>query len=150
MAPTPLGWLCAVVFRGGRADGGATAEQAVGAAWLLVGFAGLLLQNATFTVIVAIRYALGIAPDAGALWALHDAVLALNGTFPALALVGLTLAGRLGGLVPRWHGVIGVLTAALRFTAATIAPVVTTGRCRSVRSACPVGCCGRSGSPRTA
>ncbi|GGN92046.1 hypothetical protein [Nocardia rhizosphaerihabitans] len=38
-------------------------------------------------------------------------------------LVGLTIAGRLGGLIPRWHALIGFLAAALQFTAVMIAPV---------------------------
>ncbi|MFC9894703.1 hypothetical protein ACFVMC_13525 [Nocardia sp. NPDC127579] len=83
----------------------------------------MLLQNATFTVIIAIRYALGSTDDGRALWSLCDALLALNGTFLALALVGLNVAGRLGGLLPRWQTVIGFLAAALQFTAATIAPL---------------------------
>ncbi|MFD5177218.1 hypothetical protein ACFWM1_15500 [Nocardia sp. NPDC058379] len=124
MAPTPLAWFCAVVFGAGVLTAVRRAERAAGTGWSLVGFAGLLLQNAAFTVIVAIRYALGLAPETGALWVLHDALLALNGTFLALALVGLTLAGRLAGLVPRWHAVIGFLAAALQFTAATLVPVV--------------------------
>lgn len=124
MAPTPLAWFCAVLFGAGVLTVLWPVERAAGTAWSLVGFAGLLLQNATFTVIVGIRYALGISPDGGALWALHDALLALNGTFLALALVGLTIAGCLGGLIPRWHALIGFFAAALQSTAATIAPVV--------------------------
>ncbi|MFE3617769.1 hypothetical protein, partial [Streptomyces anulatus] len=96
-----------------------------GTGWSLVGFAGLLLQNATFTVIVGIRYALGASSGEGAaLWALQDALLALNGAFLATALVGLTVAGRLAGLVKPWHAAIGYLAAALQFTAATITPLI--------------------------
>ncbi|MFD4353636.1 hypothetical protein ACFWPX_13845 [Nocardia sp. NPDC058518] len=83
------------------------------------------MQNATFTVIVGIRYALGTSSGKGAaLWALQDALLALNGTFLATALVGLTIAGRLTGLVKPWHATIGYLAAALQFTAATITPLI--------------------------
>ncbi|MFC8386456.1 hypothetical protein [Nocardia sp. NPDC057272] len=125
MAPVPLGWFCAVLFGAGALAALRPAERTAGTGWSLVGFAGLLLQNATFTVIVGIRYALGTSSgEGGALWALHDALLALNGTFLATALVGLTVAGRLGGLVKPWHAAIGFLAAALQFTAATITPLI--------------------------
>lgn len=125
MAPVPLGWFCAVLFGAGVLAALRPAERTAGTGWSLVGFAGLLLQNATFTVIVGIRYALGISNgDGAALWALQDALLALNGTFLATALVGLTVAGRIGGLVKPWHAAIGFLAAALQFTAATITPLI--------------------------
>ncbi|MFD4460021.1 hypothetical protein [Nocardia sp. NPDC058480] len=125
MAPVPLGWFCAVLFGAGVLAALRPAERTAGTGWSLVGFAGLLLQNATFTVIVGIRYALGASSGEGAaLWALQDALLALNGTFLATALVGLTIAGRHGGLVKTWHAVIGFLAAALQFTAASIAPLI--------------------------
>ncbi|MEV4156650.1 hypothetical protein AB0J48_26880 [Nocardia salmonicida] len=125
MAPVPLGWFCAVLFGAGALAALRPAERAAGTGWSSVGFAGLLLQNATFTVIVGIRYALGASSGEGAvLWALQDALLALNGTFLATALVGLTIAGRLGGLVKPWHAAVGFLAAALQFTAATITPAI--------------------------
>lgn len=125
MAPVPLGWFCAVLFGAGVLAALCPAERAAGTGWSLVGFAGLLLQNATFTVIVGIRYALGTSSGEGAaLWALQDALLALNGTFLATALVGLTVAGRLGGLVKPWLAAIGLLAAALQFTAATMTPLI--------------------------
>ncbi|UGT54293.1 hypothetical protein [Nocardia asteroides] len=138
MAPTPLAWFCAVLFGAGVLRVLWSAERAAGTAWSVVGFAGLLLQNATFTVIVGIRYALGSSPDAGALWALQDALLALNGTFLALALVGLTIAGRIGGLVARWHAALGFAAAALQFTAAVLAPVV-------IEAKSPLGLIGLTG-----
>ncbi|WP_067456452.1 hypothetical protein [Nocardia alba] len=139
MAPVPLGWLCAVLFGAGVLVALRQAERTAGTGWSLVGFAGLLLQNATFIVIVGIRYALGTSGgDGGALWALHDALLALNGTFLATALVGLTIAGRLGGLVAPWHAAIGFLAAALQFTAATLAPLI-------IDHAGPLGLLGLSG-----
>ncbi|MFE1595512.1 hypothetical protein [Nocardia sp. NPDC058705] len=125
MAPVPLGWFCAVLFGAGVLAALRPAERVAGTGWSLVGFAGLLLQNATFAVIIGIRYALGTSNGEGAaLWALQDALLALNGTFLATALVGLTIAGRLGGLVRPWHAAIGFLAAALQFTAATIASMI--------------------------
>ncbi|MFD0365841.1 hypothetical protein ACFQZZ_30760 [Nocardia sp. GCM10030253] len=128
MAPAPLGWFCAVLFGAGALAALRPAERATGEGWSLAGFAGLLLQNATFTVVVGIRYALGTLTAAdgtsAGLWALHDALLTLNGTFLALALVGLSIAGRRGGLIRPWHAAIGFLSAALQFTAATITPLV--------------------------
>lgn len=103
-------------------------EQDLGEGWSLVGFAGLALQNTTFAGVIALR--LGFATDptsAGVLWALHDALFTLNGTFLALALVGLSVGGRRAGLVARWHAALGLLAAALLFASATLAPLVVEG-----------------------
>ncbi|GAA4978245.1 hypothetical protein [Kineococcus glutinatus] len=97
-----------------------------------MGLAGLLAQNATFAGVVATRIALasldGVqeAVVAG-LWALHDALFALNGAFLATALVGLSLAGRRTGLIRPWHAALGLLSAALLFTSGVLAPVVVDG-----------------------
>lgn len=126
LAPTPVAWFCAVLFGAGVLAALRSTERDTG--WSLVGFAGLLLQNATFTVIVGLRYALSTEAGAvPALWVLQDALLALNGTFLALALVGFTCAGRLGGLVRPWHAVVGFLAAALQFAAALLTPWVIDG-----------------------
>ncbi|MEV6062640.1 hypothetical protein AB0L62_21790 [Nocardia asteroides] len=128
LAPTPLAWFCAVLFGAGVLATLRSAERDTGTGWSLAGFAGLLLQNATFTVIVGLRYAL--ATEAGvvpALWVLQDALLALNGTFLALALVGFTYAGRLGGLLRPWHVWVGFLAAAPQFAAAVLTPWVIDG-----------------------
>ncbi|MFI8976561.1 hypothetical protein ACIGO9_26995 [Nocardia asteroides] len=139
LAATPVAWFCAVVFGAGVLAALRSTERDSGTGWSLVGFAGLLLQNGTFTVIVGLRYALSTEAGAvPALWVLQDALLALNGTFLALALVGFTLAGRLGGLVRPWHAVVGFLAAALQFAAAVLAPWVIDG-------AGPLGLIGLSG-----
>jgi hypothetical protein len=97
-----------------------------GMTWALAGFTGLLLQNATFTAVVAIRLALWRTRGDGAkpLWALHDALFTLNGTFLALAVAGLTLAGRAVGILGFWPSALGVSAAALLFVSAVMAPVV--------------------------
>ncbi|MGW5438547.1 hypothetical protein [Nocardia asteroides] len=128
LALTPAAWFCAVLFGAGVLATLRSTERDIGTGWSMVGFAGLLLQNATFTVIVGLRYAL--STDAGAvpaLWVLQDALLALNGTFLALALVGFTLAGKVGGLVRTWHAVVGFLAAALQFAGAVLTPWVIDG-----------------------
>jgi hypothetical protein len=123
----PIAWLAAAVFGAGvvtavwRRD----AEDHA-AMWALAGLGGILLQNATFTGVVALRLALATTSGRGAdvLWPLHDALFTLNGTFLALALVGLTIAGRRAGLIASWHGVLGLAAAALLLTSATLAPLV--------------------------
>ena len=59
-----------------------------------------------------------------ALWALHDALFTLNGTFLALALIGLSISGLRAGLIRPWHGTLGLLSAALLFSSATLTPLV--------------------------
>ncbi|RZQ60321.1 hypothetical protein EWH70_30210 [Amycolatopsis suaedae] len=93
--------------------------------WALVGFAGVVLQNAVFSVVIALRLALAGEGATGGLWRLHDVLIAFNGTFLALALVGFTLGGRRAGLVRRWHAAVGLTGAALLFAGATLAPWVT-------------------------
>lgn len=122
-ALTPLTWALATLF-------GATAVAALWRAepaWSLVGFAGILLQNGTFAGVMAIRLALSTTADHTAtpgLWALHDALFTLNGTFLALALTGLSVAGRRAGLIRPWHGRLGLVAATLLFTSATLAPLM--------------------------
>jgi hypothetical protein len=116
-ALTPLTWVLAVVF-------GAGAVVALrGDAWALAGFAGLILQNTTFTGIIATRLAL-TQDGATGLWALNEALFTLNGTFLALAMTGLSAGGLRNGLIRRWHAGLGFTAAALQFTSATLAPLV--------------------------
>ncbi len=118
---TPLTWALATVFGAGAVAELWPAERA--RSWSLVGFAGLLLQNATFTGVVATRLALTRDPDAG-LWPLHDALFTLNGTFLALAMTGLSIAGLHAGVIQRWHAAVGLVAAAAQFTSASLAPLV--------------------------
>lgn len=128
-ALTPAAWALATLFGAGAVSALRRSERDRGEAWSLLGFAGLALQNAAFAAIVAIRLALastaGGHPGAtGGLWAFHDALFTLNGTFLALALVGLSVGGLRAGLVRPWHGALGLLSAALLFASATLAPLV--------------------------
>jgi hypothetical protein len=129
----PLAWVLAVLFGAGVVAAVRRSERERGEAWSLVGFAGLVLQNATFSGVTAIRLALasgsatpgGADPDVtGALWALHDALFTLNGTFLALALVGLSMSGLRSRLIRPWHGGLGLVAAVLQFGSAAATPLV--------------------------
>jgi hypothetical protein len=55
---------------------------------------------------------------------LQDALLTINGTFLALALTGLSIAGYRCGLIPRWHQRLGFAAATLTFASAVLTPLV--------------------------
>ncbi|MFF3442757.1 hypothetical protein [Streptosporangium sp. NPDC002721] len=150
-ALTPAAWLLATLFGAGAVSALRCSERDRGEAWSLLGFTGLALQNVTFAAVIAIRLALtstaggdgataGSAPGGvtGGLWALHDALFTLNGTFLALALLGLSVAGLRAGLVRPWHGTLGLASAALLFGSATLTPLV-------VDHAGPLGLLGLAG-----
>lgn len=118
-ALTPLAWVLSTVFGAGVVA--AMRDEA----WALVGFAGVLMQNATFAGIVAVRLALPATGDRGALWALHDALFTLNGTFLALALAGFSIGGSRTRLIRPWLATVGLVAATLLFTSATLTPVGT-------------------------
>lgn len=128
-ALTPAAWILATLFGAGAVRVLWRSERDRGEAWALLGFAGLLLQNAVFAGVIAIRLALastatdGTGTDPG-LWALHDALFTLNGTFLALALVGLSVGGLRAGLIRPWHGRWGLVAAGLLFGSAVLAPLV--------------------------
>ncbi|MFF6780197.1 2-oxoglutarate/malate transporter [Streptomyces sp. NPDC012510] len=126
---TPAAWVLATLFGAGAVRALWRSERARHEAWSLLGFTGLILQNSAFAGVIAIRLALastaadGTEGSAG-LWALHDALFTLNGTFLALALVGLSVGGRHAGIIRPWHHVLGLLSAALLFTSATLTPLL--------------------------
>jgi hypothetical protein len=128
-ALTPAAWLLATLFGAGALTALRRSERGRGEAWSLLGFTGLALQNATFAAVVATRLALtstaarDSATTAG-LWVLHDALFTLNGTFLALALLGLSVAGLRAALIRPWHGALGLASAALLFGSATLTPLV--------------------------
>jgi hypothetical protein len=128
-ALTPASWTLATLFGAGAVRVLWQSERERGEAWALLGFAGLVLQNAVFAGVIAIRLALastaadGVGADTS-LWALHDALFTLNGTFLALALVGLSVGGLRAGLIRPWHGRWGLVAAALLFGSAVLAPLV--------------------------
>jgi hypothetical protein len=141
-ALTPLAWLFATVFGAAVLVVLQQSEQSRQEAWLLVGFAGLLLQNTTFAAIIATRLGLMItssdSSEVAGLSALHDALFTLNGTFLAMALLGLSLAGIRGGLIHWWHSGLGLLSAALLLLSASLTPLI-------IRQAGPLGLLGLCG-----
>lgn len=118
----PLAWLAATVFGAGAVVALWRAERV----WALVGFAGVLLQNATFAAIIATRLALTTVAD-DALWALHNGFFALNGTFLATAMIGFSAGGVRAGLIRPWHAYLGYTAAALQFASASLAFAVVDG-----------------------
>jgi len=136
----PVAWVAAVLFGAGVVTALRGRVAAHGLMWALAGFGGLLLQNATFTGVVALRLALTATAGEAApvLWPLHDALFTLNGTFLALALVGLTIAGRSAGLLRRWHATLGFTAALLLVGSATLAAAI-------VRHEGPLGLLGLAG-----
>ncbi|MES4908674.1 MULTISPECIES: 2-oxoglutarate/malate transporter [unclassified Streptomyces] len=128
-ALTPAAWALATLFGAGAVSALWRSERDRGEAWSLLGFAGLILQNAAFAGVIAVRLALAStagdrAAGTSGLWAFHDALFTLNGTFLALALVGLSVGGLRSGLIRSWHGALGLLSAALLFASATLVPLV--------------------------
>ncbi|NKY57356.1 hypothetical protein [Nocardia flavorosea] len=124
----PAVWTLATLFAAGALA--ATLPGSGRSAWAYAGFAGVLLQNATFTLVVAIRLAMTTIDDSasiGTLWALHEAVFGFNGTFLALAMIGLGTAGFTAGLLARWLLVLGTVAACLQFASATLTPLIVTG-----------------------
>lgn len=124
-ALTPAAWVLATLFGAGVVSALWRSELRRAEGWSLVGFAGLILQNAAFSGLIAIRLALSSDPEDGtaaiaALWALYEALFALNGTFLALALIGLSVSGLRAGLLRPWHFRLGLVSAALLFSSATL------------------------------
>ncbi|WP_219467802.1 hypothetical protein [Nonomuraea rhizosphaerae] len=109
--------LLSVLWRGSPDQG----------AWALVGFAGVLLQNATFTCVEALRFGMATAArhGGGAMagqWGMSNVLFGFNQVFLAMALLGFTVAGVSGGLVPVWQAWLGYVSAALLFLSSLAAP----------------------------
>ncbi|SEH01582.1 hypothetical protein SAMN05444920_12130 [Nonomuraea solani] len=122
----PAAWVLATLFGAGAVAALWPSERERGEAWSLVGFTGLILQNVTFAGVIAARLALTRTSQEGtsALWAFHDAVFTLNGTFLAIAMLGLSVAGLRTGFIRPWHGGLGFVAAALQFTSASLAYLI--------------------------
>lgn len=125
----PAAWALSTVFAAGAASVLWRSDRDRGEAWSLVGFAGVVMQNAVFLGVIAIRLALASASATDeavveVLWLLQDALIALNGAFLAAALVGFSISGLRAGLLRRWHCWVGLLSAGLLFCGASIAPFV--------------------------
>jgi hypothetical protein len=127
----PAMWLCTTVFAAGLLStlwrGGAEPGS-----WALVGFAGVLMQNSTFTCIEALRFGLASAAarDRGSvagLWSLNNVLFGFNQAFLAIALLGFTTAGTAAGLVSAWQAWLGYVSAGLLFLSASASPYNTDG-----------------------
>ena len=133
----PVSWLCTTVFAAGLLavlwrDGSAGSASVGSAGWALVGFAGVLMQNVTFTCVEALRFGMAAAAAHGGnvmagLWALSNVLFGLNQCFLATALVGFTAAGTGAGLFPHWLAGLGYGSAALLFLSASAAPYRASG-----------------------
>jgi hypothetical protein len=125
----PAVWVLATLFGAAAVAAVRTGERERGEAWALVGLAGVLMQNLNVASVSALRLALAHTEDEGvtALWAFHEALFGLNGTFLALALVGLSMSGVRGGLIPVWLAVMGFAAAVLQFASAVLTPQVMDG-----------------------
>lgn len=124
--PGPALWLCTTVFSAGLLSvlwhGGAGPG-----AWALVGFAGVVMQNATFAGVEALRFGLASAArqDRGSvagLWSLSNVLFGFNQGFLAIALIGFTAAGAGTGLIPGWQVWLGYASAALLLLSASASP----------------------------
>ncbi|WP_084510830.1 hypothetical protein [Nocardia lijiangensis] len=131
----PLSWLCTTVFAAGMLSALWTPTQGLGA-WALVGFAGVLMQNVTFSCVEALRFGLAAAAEHGrgstaGLWALSNVLFGFNQVFLAAALVGFSIAGTDTGFLPAWHGWLGYLSAALLFVSSSASPYNVEGTSRT-------------------
>jgi hypothetical protein len=124
----PAMWLCTTVFAAGLV------EMLGFGGWALVGFAGVLMQNATFTVVEALRFGMasaaahGRGPVAG-LWGFSNVLFGFNQVFLAIALLGFTAAG--GELIADWHAWLGYASAALLFVSSSASPYNAGGASRT-------------------
>lgn len=129
----PTGWLGITVFAAGLTsttwDAGACSHM-----WALVGFAGVILQNASFAVIEALRFGLAAAAHhepstVAGLWAFSNVLFGFNQLFLATALVGFTAAT--ASTAPELLTIVGFLSAAALFTAASASPFNARGGSRT-------------------
>lgn len=122
----PATWLCSTLLAAGLLSALWHGGSGPGA-WALVGFAGVLMQNATFMCVEALRFGLASAAthDRGSvagLWGFSNVLFGFNQLFLAAALLGFTVAGASAGLIPGWHAWVGYASAALLFLSSSASP----------------------------
>lgn len=130
----PAAWLFTTVFAAGLLAALWDNEPAT-VGWALAGFGGVLMQNATFTVVEALRFGLASAAahDRGSvagLWGFSNVLFGFNQTFLAIAVLGFTAAGTGAGLIAGWHAVLGYVSAGLLFISSTASPYNSDGTSR--------------------
>ena len=114
---TPVGWALLAVFASGVFLIVRPIESERGEAWSVLGLIGVILQNATFAVVIGTDVALVLQADAladspgatRALWILQKAMFHLNGAWLGLALIGFALGALRAGLTPKWQGFGGLI-----------------------------------------
>lgn len=129
----PLTWLLLTLFAAGLASELWQDDAEIG--WILVGLAGVLMQNVTFTVVEALRFGMASAAahhrdSMAGLWGLSNVLFGFNQVFLATALLGFTAAGAGAGLIAGWHLWLGFASAALLFLSASASPYNVHGSSR--------------------
>ncbi|MEO3888396.1 hypothetical protein [Nonomuraea sp. B5E05] len=123
----PASWLFTTVFAAGLLAALWRGDQTAGNAWALVGFAGVLMQNATFMVVESLRFGAAAAArhhrgSVAGLWAFGNVLFGFNQVFLAIAVLGFTAAGVGLAFIPAWHAWLGWISVALLFVSSTAAP----------------------------
>jgi hypothetical protein len=121
----PATWLFTTVFASGLLS--ALWHGEARGAWALVGFAGVLMQNATFMCVEALRFGIAQASihDRGSvagLWGFSNVLFGFNQVFLVTALLGFTAAGASAGLISGWQIWLGYASAALLFLSSSASP----------------------------
>jgi hypothetical protein len=122
----PATWLFTTLFAAGLLSA-LWSGDAETDGWALAGFAGVLMQNATFTVVEALRFGAASAAahhrgSVPGLWAFGGVLFGFNQVFLAIALLGFTAAGSILDVIPAWHVWLGYLSAALLFVSSLASP----------------------------
>ena len=110
-------------------------ERARGEAWSVVGLLGAVFQSSVFTGVIGTEVALVSlasvpSPDANAiqgLWVLQRALFTLNGAALTVTLGGLAIGAARAGVIPGWHGAIGIAGAVLLFVSAVLTVPIVEG-----------------------
>ncbi len=125
----PLIWVALLLFGSGVFARIRASDTTKGEAWAYVGLLGIVMQNAIFATVIATDVAFNVgaeslAANSGvteALWRFQRAIFVLNGASLALALTGFSIAALRASFIPKWHGYIGLVGAAvLLVSAATV------------------------------
>ncbi|MCF6471887.1 hypothetical protein FAF44_26360 [Nonomuraea sp. MG754425] len=123
----PATWLFTTLFAAGLLAVLWRGDQVGSNIWALAGFAGVLMQNATFMVVESLRFGMAAAArqhrgSVAGLWAFGNVLFGFNQVFLAIAVLGFTAAGVSLAFIPAWHAWLGWISAALLFVSSTAAP----------------------------
>lgn len=127
-AMLPVTWLLGSIWAAGVFAAQSRRDSERGDAWAVIGLAGVLLQCVTFAAVEAVRLAL-IAVESpevvAGFWALYNGVFGFNQVFLAMALLGFSLSGLRGRVIPRWHAAIGLTGSVALLASAATSPLAT-------------------------